>query len=92
MNLHATGDAVLSPKKPRLLKHGPANGNWLGRPPEILRQMAYAHKLLLPTACVIFLRDVFAAGGGQDWQHSFKQACRRAITKLNKWPRGKQPK
>ena len=47
-----------SPRKhgfPRSL----ANGNWLGRHPEILRQMPYAHRLLLPTARVISQRVIF---------------------------------
>ena len=50
-----------------------ANGNWLGRHPEILRQMPYAHRLLLPSARVISQRVVFAAGNGQDWEKAFKQ-------------------
>ena len=50
-----------------------ANGNWLGRHPEILRQMQYAHRLLLPTARVISQRVVFAATNSQDWEKAFKQ-------------------
>ena len=65
--------AALSSKKPRLPTQSLANGNWLGRHPEILRQMPYAHRLLLPTARVISQRVVFAATNGQDWEKAFKQ-------------------
>ena len=50
-----------------------ANGNWLGRHEEILRQMPYAHRLLLPTVRVISQRVIFGANNGQDWEKAFKQ-------------------
>ena len=66
-------------KKPWLPTQALANGNWLGRHPEILRQMPYAHRLLLPTARVISQRVVFAAAGGQDWEHALKQHVWRVL-------------
>ena len=64
---------ALSAKQPRMPAHALANGNCLGRHEEILRQMPYAHRLLLPTARVISQRVVFGATQGQDWEKAFKQ-------------------
>ena len=75
--------AALSPKKPWLPAQALANGNWLGRHPEILRQMPYAHRLLLPTARVISQRVVFGAGGGQDWEKAFKQKGMEGVVVTN---------
>ena len=64
---------ALAATKPRMPLHALANGLWLGRHPEILRQMPYAHRLLLPTTRVMSQRAVFGATSGADWEKAFKQ-------------------
>ena len=64
---------ALRAKTPRMSVNMLANGYWLGRHPEILRQMPFAHRLLLPTARVIAQRAVFGAQEGHDWEKAFKQ-------------------
>ena len=53
--------------------HALANGLWLGRHPEILRQMPFAHRLILPSARVVSQRVVFAATNGEDYERAFGQ-------------------
>ena len=51
-----------------------ANGNWLGRHPEILRSMPYAHFLLFPIHRVIAQKVYFTASKKNTWETAFADA------------------
>ncbi len=66
---------AVRPQKPRLSAQMLANGFWLGRHPEIMRQMPYAHGLMLPSARVVAQRVPFGPAGMENLEkHSTRMA------------------
>ena len=82
VNMCADCHACLVKAPPEMPTRALANGKWLGRHPEIMRQMPFGHRLLLPVSRVIATKIIFTSNPKNPWERTHSSQGIHGVTTI----------